>query len=98
MLLRIERCPLREVPSPAGSDAIHDGVSQIWALSSPHTWPSSPLLPATNQLLQRETTAQRRNAFGLAKRIPLLIDAEPRYEAWRLELVKMGFVHSDLDF
>jgi len=29
---------------------------------------------------------------------PLLIDAEARYEARRLALVKKGFVHSDMDF
>jgi hypothetical protein len=30
--------------------------------------------------------------------LPLLIDAEERYEARRLALVKKGFVHSDMDF
>ena len=31
-------------------------------------------------------------------RFPLLIDAEERYEARRRELVRKGFVHSDMDF
>jgi len=32
------------------------------------------------------------------ERWPLLIDAEERYEARRLALVKRGIVHSDMDF
>jgi hypothetical protein len=32
------------------------------------------------------------------ERCPLLIDAEVRYEARRLALVKKGFVHSDMEF
>jgi len=32
------------------------------------------------------------------ERCPLLIDAEERYEARRLALVKNGFIHSDMEF
>ncbi len=33
-----------------------------------------------------------------AERLPLLLDAEERYEARRLALVKKGFVQSDMGF
>ena len=32
------------------------------------------------------------------ERLPLLIDADERYEARRRDLVKKGFVHSDMEF
>jgi hypothetical protein len=50
------------------------------------------------RVLWRESVKEFWNDQIETERWPLLIDAEERYEARRLALVKKGFVHSDMDF